>query len=102
MYTHTMNKIKTADKASISNTEAKSTEIGLKETEGNKALPTVGIVIEYTVVNVLEPYNVRTSEFVIHSGGCKVRVDNKTIHAFRTDLPVQSSKLLSYAVAQLI
>ena len=36
-YTYTMNKIKTADKASISNTEAKSTEIGLKETENNKA-----------------------------------------------------------------
>ena len=31
-----MNKIKTADKASISNTEAKSTEIGLKETENNR------------------------------------------------------------------
>ena len=34
--THTMEKIKTADKASISNTEAKSIEIGLKETESKK------------------------------------------------------------------
>jgi hypothetical protein len=32
-----MKKIKTADKVSISNTEVKSTEIGLKETESNKA-----------------------------------------------------------------
>ena len=48
--THTMNKIKTADKASISNTEAKSTEIGLKETESNKALPAVGSVIDHSVV----------------------------------------------------
>ena len=31
-----MNKIKTADKASMSNTEVKSTEIGLKETESNR------------------------------------------------------------------
>ena len=31
-----MNKIKTADKASISNTEVKSTEIGMKETESNR------------------------------------------------------------------
>ena len=31
-----MNKIKTANKASISNTEVKSTEIGLKETERNR------------------------------------------------------------------
>ena len=38
-HTHTMNKIKTADKDSISNTESKSREIGLKETESNKALP---------------------------------------------------------------
>ena len=37
-YTYTMNKIKTADKASISNTEAKSIEIGLKETESNRVL----------------------------------------------------------------
>ena len=33
-----MNKIKTADKASISNTEIKSTGIGLKETESNRVL----------------------------------------------------------------
>ena len=31
-----MNKIKTADKASISNALAKSTKIGLKETESNR------------------------------------------------------------------
>ena len=30
--------MKTADKASISNTKAKSTEIGLKETESNRVL----------------------------------------------------------------
>ena len=33
-----MEKIKTADKASISNTEVKSTEIGLKETERKRVL----------------------------------------------------------------
>ena len=31
-----MNKIKTADKASILNTKATSTKIGLKETESNR------------------------------------------------------------------
>ena len=45
-----MNKNKTADKASISNTKAKSTEIGLKETESNKALPAIGSVIDHSVV----------------------------------------------------
>ena len=33
-----MNKIKTAEKASISNIEVKSIEIGLKETESNRVL----------------------------------------------------------------
>ena len=46
---HTMNKIKIADKASISNTEVKSAEIGLKETESNKALPAIGSVIDHRV-----------------------------------------------------
>ena len=36
-----LNKIKTADKASISNTGAKSTEISLKEAESNRALNAV-------------------------------------------------------------
>ena len=49
-HTHNMNKIKTADKASISNTESKSTKIGLKETESNRSLPAVGIVIDHRVV----------------------------------------------------
>ena len=49
-HTHTMEKIKTANKASISNTEAKSTEIGLKETESNRVLTAVGIVINHTAV----------------------------------------------------
>ena len=44
-----MEKIKTADKASISNTEVKSAEIGLKETESNKALPAIGSVIDHRV-----------------------------------------------------
>ena len=46
-----MNKIKTTDKTSISNTEAKSTETGLKETESNMVLTAVGIVINHTVVS---------------------------------------------------
>ena len=46
----TMEKIKTTNKASISNTEEKSTEIGLKETESNKTLPAVGSVIDHSVV----------------------------------------------------
>ena len=32
----------------------------------------------------------------------RVRVNNKTMHALRTDLLVQSSKLLLYTLAQLI
>ena len=51
-----MNRIKTADKASISNTEATSTEIGLKETESNKPLPAIGSVIDNSVVVISESH----------------------------------------------
>ena len=48
-----MNKIKTADKASILNKKAKSTKVGLKETESNKILTAVGIVINHTLIDSL-------------------------------------------------
>ena len=48
-----MNKIKTADKASISNTKAKSTEIGLKETESNRVSIAKGTVINHTLIDSL-------------------------------------------------
>ena len=47
-----MEKIKTADKAGILNTEAKSTKIGLKETKSNRVLTAVDIVINHTVVSL--------------------------------------------------
>ena len=46
----TMEKIKTADKVSISITRVKSITVGLKETENNKALPAVSSVIDHDVV----------------------------------------------------
>ena len=90
------------NKASIWSTIAKSTKIGLKETERNKASTCIIRKKLFELVRTWWSYDVHPSEFAIHSGGCKVRVDNKTIYAFRTDLPVQSSKLVSYALAQLI
>ena len=90
------------NKDSISITRVKSTKIGLKETESNKAFTRLIRKKLYELIQFLRSYKVHTSEFAIHSGGCKVRVDNKPIHAFRTDLPVQSSKLVSRALAQLI
>tara|TARA_B110001450_G_C17394551_1_gene389105 strand:+ start:366 stop:602 length:237 start_codon:yes stop_codon:yes gene_type:complete len=50
----TMEKIKTANKASTSNTRAKSTKIGLKKTERNKVLTDIRSEINHTLVNVLE------------------------------------------------
>ena len=43
--------MKTDDKASILITKAKSINVGLKETEGNKTLTAVGIVNDHTVVD---------------------------------------------------
>ena len=48
-----MNKIKTTDKASILNTKAKSTKVGLKETESNRVLIAIGTVINHTLINSL-------------------------------------------------
>ena len=53
-----MNKIKTADKASISNTKAKSTKIGLKETERNKACTRSIRKKLYALVRFLWSYDV--------------------------------------------
>ena len=48
-----MEKIKTADKASISITRVKSTEIGLKETESNRVLIAICTVINHTLIDSL-------------------------------------------------
>ena len=48
-----MEKIKTSDKASISNTKTKSTKMGVKETKSIKVLTAVGTVTDHTVVNLL-------------------------------------------------
>ena len=94
--------MKTADKASISITRAISTKEGLKETERNKVCTRVIRKKSYELVRFLSSYKVHPFKFAIHSGGCKVRVNNKTSHAFRTDLLVQSSKLLLYTLVILI
>ena len=70
------------NKASISITILKSTKIGLTETECNKTCTRLICKKSYEFSSILRSYDVHTSEFAIHSGVCKVRVDNKTIHAF--------------------
>ena len=49
----TMEKIKTADKASISITRVKSTELSLKETESNRVLIAICTVINHTLIDSL-------------------------------------------------
>ena len=94
--------MKSSDKASISIRRVKSTKVGLKETESNKACTRSIRKKYYEFIWFLWSYKVHPFEFAIHSGGCKVRVNIKTIHVFRTDLLVQSSKLLLYTLVQLI
>ena len=65
------------NKASISITRVKSTNIGLKETEINKACTRIIRKKSYELIQFLWSYDVHPSEFAIYSGGCKVRVDNK-------------------------
>ena len=74
----------------------------MKETESNRVLIVVGTVIDHTAVSLLKAYDVHTLQCRIYHDTSKVRVDNKTIYAFRTDLLISSSKLLLHAFAQLI
>ena len=69
--------MKTSDKASISITEVKTSEIGLKETEKNKASTRLIFKKLYELVRFLWSYDVHPSEFAIRSDTSKVRVDNK-------------------------
>ena len=89
-----MTPVEKPKKPSSAYNEAISMKIGLEETESNKACTCLICKKSYELVRFLWSYDVHPSEFAIHSGGCKVRVDNKTIHVFRTDLLAQSSKLV--------
>ena len=96
--------MKTADKASISMARVKSINVGLKETENNTVYTRVIRKKSYELVQFLWSYKVQRRIFHPFRNRFKVRVDNKTIHAFRTDLTVPSSKLVPHAheLAQLI
>ena len=83
-------------------TTAISTKVDLKETEESKAFTCLIRKKLYELVRFLRSYKVHTSKFVIHLGGCKVRVDIKLIDPFRTNLLIDTSKLILYALAQLI
>ena len=82
------------NKASISITRVKSTKIGLKETESNKACTHVIRKKSYELVQFLWLSKVHTCEYGHGRDTSKVRVDNKTINAFRTNLLIDISKLL--------
>ena len=84
------------------NKRVKSTKIGLKEAESDKACTRLIGKKLYELVQFLRSYEVHPLKFGHGRDRFKVEVDNKPIHAFRTDLPVQSSKLVSCALAQLI
>ena len=94
--------IESYNKASISITGAKSIKTGLKETERTKACTRIIRKKSYELALFLQSYKEHTFEFAILSGGCKVVVDNKSIRPSRTNLLIDISKLISYALAQLI
>ena len=62
--------------------------------EESKACTCVIRKKSYQLVQNLLSYKVHTSEFAIRSDTSKVRVDNKSIHPFRTNLLIDVSKLL--------
>ena len=94
--------MKTDDKASISITKAKSINVGLKETEGDKACTRLIRKEYYELVQFLWSSKVHTCKYGHGRDTSKIRADNKSIHTFQTDLPLHISKLVLYALVQLI
>ena len=68
------------NKGSISITRIKSTKIGVKETERNKACTHLIRKNSYELVRFLWSYKVHTSEFTSRSDTSKVRVNKKSIN----------------------
>ena len=94
--------IENCNKGSISIKRVKSTKIGLKETESNKACTRLIRKKSYELVQFLWSSKVHTCEYGHGRDRFEVGVGNKSIRLFRTDLLIHISKLLYYALAQLI
>ena len=82
------------NKGSISITRIKSTKIGVKETERNKACTHLIRKNSYELVRFLWSYKVHTSEFAICSDRFKVGVNNKSICPFWSNPLLKTSKLI--------
>ena len=74
----------------------------MKETESNKACTRLIRKKLYELVQILRSYKVQQVEVGHGRDTSKVRVDNKSIRPFKTNLLIHISKLLLYALAQLI
>ena len=94
--------IENCNKSSISIKRVKSTKIGLKETESNKACTSLICNKSYELVRFLWSYEIHPFEFAIHSGGCEVWAEYRIANRFRSNLTIEAIKLISYARAQLI
>ena len=94
--------MKTADKASITIIKATTTKAGLKEMESNKACTPLIRRKLYELVRFLRSYKVQRVEFFIRSDRSDWTVNDKYIEPFRANPLLGVSKLVSYALAQLI
>jgi len=90
------------NKASISITRVKSTKIGLKETESNKASTRIIRKKSYELIWFLWSYEVHPSEFAIRSDRGDVRIDIKSFEPFWAYPTTVSSKLSVYILVKLI
>ena len=74
--------IENCNKNSKSITKVKSTKIGLKETESQKACTRIIRKKSYELVQFLRSYKVDTSEFAIRSDRGDLRMDIKSFEPF--------------------
>ena len=90
------------NKASISITRANQMKKGLNETEEHEVLFDSNMRQYNQLKKILKQYKVCASKFAVHSDRSDQTVDIKSIGTFLTDRTAASSKLLVYALVQLI
>ena len=72
------------------------------ELQDKAALTDIGIVIIHTVVHFLWLYDLQRVEFPIPSDRCNVWVEYGIANQFQSKPTIDTSKLTSYALAELI
>ena len=94
--------IENCNKSSISIKRVKSTKIGLKETESNKACTRLICKKLYQLFQFLRSHEIQQVKYEHGRDKSEQEVKYGTTNSSEADITVVLSKLVAYALAQLI